>query len=203
MSTACYGVNIHNALNEDDPAFIGEKAVRKLIEGFSCPPNAEVEHFLKRNAIEFTKKNQSVTYLVFQPTAKEEIFVGYFTLAVKPVSIRASVLSRTMEKKLLRVSTLNRENGTYTASAYLIAQLGKNFSLPPEKRISGTALLGLADMTVKMARHIVGGVVEFLECEDTPFLLDFYARNGFKAFDRRTAASEDGEEELVQLLRFI
>ena len=54
-------------------------------------------------------------------------------------------------------------------------------------------------------KNIVGGVVEFLECEDNPFLLDFYAENGFKAFDRRTVTPSDNEHphELVQLLRFL
>ena len=108
MNTSCYAVNIRSTIDRNDNAYIGEEALNLLIDGFSCPPNLEVEHFLKHSALE-------------------------------------------------------------------------------------------------MARHIVGGVVEFLECEDNPFLLDFYAENGFKAFDRRTVTPSDNEppHELVQLLRFL
>ena len=42
----------------------GEQWVRDVIETFSCPLNPEIEKFLKKNAIDFTKKSQSVTYLV-------------------------------------------------------------------------------------------------------------------------------------------
>ena len=74
--------------------------------------------------------------------------------------------------------------------------------MPKGEQIQGTDLLNLADITVKMAQHIVGGVVEFLECEDNSFLLDFYTKNGFKMFDRRITDEEE-PEELIQLLRFI
>ena len=42
---------------------LGEHRVREVINKFSCPLNLEVENFLKKNAINFTKKSQSVTYL--------------------------------------------------------------------------------------------------------------------------------------------
>ena len=131
--------------------------------------------------------------------------MGYYTLTIKPISVKASTLSKTMCKKLERISVLDPQSGTYTASAYLIAQLGKNFSWPRAEQISGSDLLHLASMRVAQTQHDIGGVVEFLECEDHPFLLDFYAANGFRAFDRRLSASSDGEEpqEFVQLLQFI
>lgn len=50
------------ALGADDDA--GEPALDRLLSEFSCPKNPDVEHFLKNNCVEFTKKNQSVTYLV-------------------------------------------------------------------------------------------------------------------------------------------
>lgn len=152
-----------------------------------------------------TKKNQSITYLVFCNTAHKDILVGYYTLAIKPISVRASSISRTMERKLARVSTLNPDDGTYTAAAYLIAQIGKNFALPKSNRIKGVELLDLANRRIARTQYDFGGVVEFLECEDNPFLLDFYAENGFKAFDRRVTKSTDEEKphELVQMLRFI
>ena len=60
-----YAINIRKYLALGDDHEAGESALIQLLSGFSCPKNPDVEHFLKKNAIEFTKKNQSVTYLVF------------------------------------------------------------------------------------------------------------------------------------------
>ena len=43
-----------------------EQEVEKIIESFGSPQNEDVELFLKNNSIQFTKKGQSVTYLVFR-----------------------------------------------------------------------------------------------------------------------------------------
>ena len=61
--------------------------------------------FLKKNAVEFTKKSQSVTYLVFSVESKE--LLGYFTLALKPLSVRGETVSKTTKRKLLRISELD------------------------------------------------------------------------------------------------
>ena len=42
----------------------------RVLSGFSCPKNQDVANFLKKNAVEFTKKSQSVTYLVFSGKAR-------------------------------------------------------------------------------------------------------------------------------------
>ena len=57
-------INIREYLIRDNSNEIGEADLKEAISDFSCPRNPDVEHFLKNNAIEFTKKNQSVTYLV-------------------------------------------------------------------------------------------------------------------------------------------
>ena len=44
---------------------------------------------------------------------------------LKPITVNAENFSNTMKRKIARVSELDEENGTYTLSAYLIAQLGK------------------------------------------------------------------------------
>lgn len=51
----------------------------------------------------------------------------------------------------------------------------------------------------------VGGVMEFLECEENKFLMDFNTRNKFKMFDVRTTVPTHGEEphQLNQLLKLI
>ena len=60
--------------------------------------------------------------------------LGYFTLALKPLTIRGETVSNTTKRKLLRVSELDVKSDTYTMSAYLIAQLGKKLCRWQEQR---------------------------------------------------------------------
>jgi hypothetical protein len=95
-------INIRDylALGNDDKA--GEPMLARVLSGFSCPKNQDVANFLKKNAVEFTKKSQSVTYLVFSVESKE--LLGYFTLALKPLSVRGETVSKTTKRKLLLLS---------------------------------------------------------------------------------------------------
>ena len=54
-------VNIKTTLAEGRA---GEEYLRRVCDNFSCPINFDVEHFFRKNAIDFTKRNQSVSYLV-------------------------------------------------------------------------------------------------------------------------------------------
>ena len=191
-------VNIRSFIDKNDPAYIGEEKLNEILSEFSCPINPDVERFLLQNSIEFTKKDQSVTYLVFAQDNVE--LVGYFSITIKPISVLASSLSKTMCKKISRVSVLNEDTNTYSASAYLIAQLGKNFALPIERRIDGNALLDFALNNILRAKYFLGGVVEFLECEDKEPLIKFYTSNGFKIFNSRITKDN---LKLCQLLKFI
>ena len=86
MSDKYFTVNIRAYLDKDEPTYIGEESLYDLLSDFSCPENPDVEYFLLHNAIEFTKKDQSITYLVFD--AEDASLVGYFPLTVKPISVR-------------------------------------------------------------------------------------------------------------------
>ena len=202
MTDRYFTVNIRAYLDKDEPTYIGEESLYDLLSDFSCPHNYDVEHFLLHNAIEFTKKDQSITYLVFD--AEDGDLVGYYSLAIKPISVRNSNISKTMAKKLARVSILDEETQSYTTAAYLIAQLGKNYSLTKEKQIPGDLLLGFALETVENLKYSVGGVMEFLECEDNEFLFNFYTRNHFKPFATRLTEARHHEPRMLhQLLKFI
>ncbi len=197
-----FSVNIREylALGNDEEA--GEPALLELLSGFSCPKNPDVERFLKKSAIEFTKKNQSVTYLVV--SAEDVRLLGYFTLALKPLTIRGETVSNTMKRKLLRISELDESSDTYTMSAYLVAQLGKNFSENEGTEITGEELLKLAWDKIKEIQYLGGGMVAFLEAENEEKLLSFYRGNRFSQFDtRQTASDTDESHELVQLLRLL
>ena len=194
MHNRYFVVNIRAYLDQDGSSYIGEENLSDLLSDFSCPQNPDVEYFLLHNAIEFTKKDQSITYLVFD--TEEALLVGYFSIAVKPISVRASHISKTMAKKLSRVSVPDERTQSYTTAAYLIAQLGKNYSLSKEKQISGSVLLGFALKTISNLKYSVGGVMEFLECEDNDFLLNFYEQNHFKLFDNLPPHARDFSREL-------
>ena len=197
-----FAINIRKYLALGDDKESGEPALVKLLSGFSCPKNPDVERFLKNSAIEFTKKNQSVTYLVFSKDNGE--MLGYFTLALKSLTIRGETVSKTTKRKLLRVSELDENSDTYTMSAYLIAQLGKNYTGRRDKEITGNTLIELAWMMIEKAQYMFGGMVAFLETENEEKLLSFYRGNRFSQFDTRQAASDTDEpHELVQLLRLL
>ncbi|MCM1232925.1 MAG: GNAT family acetyltransferase, partial [Ruminococcus flavefaciens] len=156
----------------------------------------------KKSAIEFTKKNQSVTYLVFSKDNGD--MLGYFTLALKPLTVRGETVSNTTKRKLLRVSELDKDSDTYTMSAYLIAQLGKNYTGGRDKEISGNALIELAWMVIEEGQYRYGGMVTFLEAENEEKLLSFYRGNRFAQFDTRQITSDTDEpHKLVQLLRML
>ena len=87
-------INIREYLVYDNSSEIGEADLKTAVSDFFCPRNPDVEKFLKRNAVEFTKKHQSVTYLVFSNEDGE--LVGYFTIAIKPITVNASSVSNTV-----------------------------------------------------------------------------------------------------------
>ena len=123
---------------------------------------------------------------------------------MKPLTVRGETVSNTVKKKLLRVSEWDEKSDTYTMSAYLIAQLGKNFTNGADQKITGEELLALAWDKIKEIQYLGGGVVTFLEAENEEKLLSFYRDNRFSQFDiRQTASDTDESHELVQLLRLL
>ena len=194
-------INIRRYIGNENPE-LGEDELLQILSEFSCPMNPDVERFLKHSSIEFTKKNQSVTYLVF--SVADGKLLGYFTLALKPLTVRGETVSNTVKRKLLRISELDKKSDTYTMSAYLIAQLGKNYSENDGKMITGAELLELAWDKIKATQYMFGGMVTFLEAENEEKLLSFYRNNRFSQFDtRQTVSDTDESHELVQLLRLL
>ena len=195
-------INIRDYLALGNDKKAGEPMLARVLSGFSCPKNPDVERFLKKSAVEFTKKSQSVTYLVFSVESKE--LLGYFTLALKPLSVRGETVSNTMRKKLLRISELDEDSDTYTMSAYLIAQLGKNYTNGLNNKITGRELIELAWAVIEDAQYMLGGIVTFLEAENEEKLLSFYRDNRFSQFDtRQTISNTEESHELIQLLRLL
>lgn len=182
-------------------AELGEDDLHQVLSEFSCEKNPDVERFFKEQSIEFSRKHQSVTYLVF--STDDAQLLGYFAITIKPITVNAEPFSGHAKKKLARVSELNDQNDTYTLAAYLIAQLGKNFSDVANERITGAELLGLAMEQVRQLQYLAGGMVVFLEAEPHETLLMFYQTNGFQKFASRQTKGADKQHELVQLLKIL
>lgn len=170
---------------------IGETNLKQFLSDFYCPRNKEIQHFVRNNAYEFARKKLSVTYLVMN---EDNCIVAVFTLAYKAVEIGNTGLSNSKRKKMNRYANLDLESDSHTVSAFLIAQFGKNFALDAEKRLNGNVLMDF--------QHEIGGGVVFLECEDSPKLLDFYQseKNGFIPFNERYSISDN--TKYVQLFNF-
>jgi hypothetical protein len=195
--------NIREYLSVKDDMELGEGKLESILSEFSCEKNPDVERFFKEQSIDFTKKNQSVTYLVFEN--EDATLVGYFTLAIKPISVNAAGFSNTMRRKIARVSELDESTGTYYLSAYLVAQLGKNYTDGANEKVAGEQLLQAAVETIKELQYMAGGMVVFLEAEDEPELINFYEKeNGFKRFDtREVKAGTDNAHSLIQFLKVL
>ncbi len=193
--------NIREYLNGQNDG-LGEDDLIQVLSEFSCERNPDVEKFVKEQSIEFAKKQQSVTYLVFSTEDAE--FIGYFAITIKPITVNAEPFSNTAKKKLARVSELNEQNHTYNLAAYLIAQLGKNYHNGVNERITGEELLGLAIKQVQQLQYLAGGMVVFLETSNEEKLLSFYKDKGFQQFDSRLSESAEHEpHELIQLLKIL
>lgn len=194
-------VNIREYLDSHGDIEIGERALAQLLSDYSCPLNVDVEQFLKNQAVEFTKKNQSVTYLVFSD--EDASLLGYFTLTVKSIIVDVGVFSNSVKRKISRVSEQTGEGNTYQLAAYLIAQIGKNYTNGLNRRISGEELMGLAINQIRYLQYQLGGMVVFLEAEPKEALMEFYQKkNGFLPFDTRETSNRQKESHtLIQMLK--
>ena len=176
---------------------VGKEALEGLLQNFSCPLNWEIEDFLRTKAIDFAVKKISMTYLVFN---EDNDLLGYYTLTHKSVTIPKENLSKTTQRRIERFSSLDTDANSYQASAFLLAQLGKNLSIDTGKGIKGNELLKCSLDVLKKVQHLIGGGIIFLECEDKPKLIDFYQQNNFRPYNMRTASDGVAYHQLLSLL---
>lgn len=177
---------------------IGEENVTVILSDFSCPVNKEIENFVRYRSVEFAKKKMSITY--FLMNADGEI-AAIFTLTHKAVEIGSAGLSAAMRRKLMRYAQPDAGTNSYTVSAFLIAQFGKNDGFKGKGTLSGNMLMDNAFEILERVQRDIGGAIVYLECEDRPKLLEFYQndKNRFKIFGERFSAME--QTKYVQLLK--
>ena len=190
-------VNIIDCLKNKIEGF-GEAELKRALSAFSSI-DPRVETFLKNSAEEFSRQRKSVTHLVFSNDRAK--LVGYFTLTIKSLTVDAKRISKTTARALKKTGSFDVERNAYTAGAYLIGQLGRNFAPSLKNKISGNELLEVALHLLKGIQNDVGGLIVFLEAQDNDKVLSFYGSNGFREFDRRVASSSDGE--LIQLIKVL
>lgn len=179
---------------------IGEDALSGILSDFSCPKNPEIETFVKNKAIDFAKRKISITYLVIDDDSSE--ILSIFALTHKALDINSEALSSTSRKKLSRFAQFDENNSSYTVSAFLIAQFGKNYAVSQPEDWNGIRLMEKAFETLEKVQRQVGGGVVYLECEDNEHLLSFYQNenNRFHPFNERY--SDVDNTKYIQLLRF-
>ena len=189
---------------------LGEDSVREILSSFSCPLNKDVEQFMRSKAIDFAAQGWSQTHLVMASYKQSPVMVGYLTLANKYISISAKMFqsrSSTLRRRIAKFATYNAEAKSYILTAPLIAQLGKNYSDGYDKLITGDELLAFACEKISRVQYDLGGRFAYVECEDKPQLVEFYARNGFCKFDTRKLDPDETDtlygEYLVQMLKYI
>ena len=178
---------------------IGEEEVQSILSDFSCEKNMEIEVFVRKNALDFSKKKMSVTYLVFNEDTE---LAAIFALTHKAVQIGNDGLSKTAKKKMQRFAQLDEESNAYVISAFLIAQFGKNSGYHGEP-LSGNHLMSIVEDVLVQVQKQIGGSVVYLECEEKEVLLNFYQKeeNGYRIFDDRFSLVDN--TKYIQLFKFI
>lgn len=186
---------------------VGEERVDEILKTFSCPLNFDVEEFLHRKAVAFSKSGIAKTHLVFASYKNNYEIAGYFSLAGSKsfvVSAKSKAISRKIRERIRRFATYDNKLKQYNIPAPLIGQLGKNANYP--NLISGSELLQLACDKIKQVQLDVGGKFAYLECENVPKLVEFYQKNGFVLFGERELDADEKNlktHTLLQLLKYL
>lgn len=185
----------------------GEADVKARLSEFSCPLNPDVEYFIKQKAIEFTKQGIASTHLVYASYKDKPVLVGYYALANKTVTLKASIMrSRKWRSRISKFAEYHPELKSYILAMPLIGQLGKNYANGYNKLIIGDDLLEIACEKVRSAQFVLSGKLVYLECEDNEKLVAFYERNGFSEFNKRQLegdeTSNDGKGYLLQMIKY-
>lgn len=194
-------INLDDMITE-----LGEDMVKHILLNFYCPLNKDVEYFLHTKAVEFSKHSIAKTHLIFCSYKSKMELIAYFSLANKSIHLNPKALSKTLRKKIVKFGRYNSSIKKYIVTAPLIGQLGKNYKFKEQKLISGDELLKIACDKIQEMQSIVGGRIVYLECEDKPYLKQFYSENGFIEFGKRKLDSDETNlsgEYLVQMLKYL
>lgn len=186
---------------------VGKDVAQRQLSDFSCPVNPDIEDFARNKAIIFPQQGIASTHMVFTSYMDKDVFIGFYALTNKAFTIRkANIPNSKWHKRLSRFSEYNKDTKCFMLSLPLIGQLGKNYANGFNKLITGDELLMLACEKIKKMQSDFGGKIAYLECEDIPFLIEFYQSNGFVPFGKRVTGPADAglikTDHLVQMMRY-
>lgn len=138
----------------------------------------------------FENKGISRTYLILNDRGE---IIGYFSLSIKEISL-TSIPSKSKIKKIDGLS----KNAT-SAKAFLIGQIGKNFSIE-NNPLSMQKILEEAYAYIHKAQEIIGGRMILIECENVDKLIKLYEDHGFTKIEMESNPDEDS---LIQMYNMI
>lgn len=144
-----YAKNILEMLEIED-----EERIKSFLQTFSSPINPKIEKFVRDKAIDFARRKIAITYIVSD--LDDGQILGFVALTHKAVLIPSSNLSKTSRKRLERFAQLDEASGEYMASAFLIAQFGKNYGIDNGTRITGSQLMDITNDILLSIQHQIG-----------------------------------------------
>ena len=166
---------------------VGEDKVSLLLSTFTCTADADAEYFLKNKAIMHDRESISRTYLMLDSESEKAVVKGYFTLAVKCLTIGEK---NTIPNKLWKLMNVN--NGV--AQSYLLGQLAK---ADGTEKGFGKTMIERALYNFDEGKLLFGCRTVRLDCKDEPKLMEYYVSCGFE-FMRR-----DEKRNLNQMVMII
>lgn len=199
-------ISLENMINE-----VGESTTKSILSDFSSPKNKDVEYFLHEKSFEFLKLGITKTFLLFSSYKDKPVLLGYFAICMKVAVVPQKALTANIRRKVFHFSSRNpnnpRSKNNFELPIPLIAQLGKNYSVPKEVSITGDELLKMACDKVKEAQTITGGKFVYLECGEIDKLKTFYESNGFVCFAKRLRGKEEtemvNEKYYLQMIKYL
>ncbi len=183
-------------IEEFDFEPITSELVASLSGLFSCHKDPDVMKFFSEQAINFSLKNLSKTFLI----KGHKGYLGFFTLSQKSINIDAEMfasLSKTKQKSLASgfhtIKAKRVEQGRAYTTFYLIAQLAKN-ELIEGNPLTLNDILGFCYDICREAQQLVGGKLVLVECKSSvPKLRALYESHGY------TYLGTDERNDLDQL----
>lgn len=168
-----------------------DEECKEVFANFLCPINSDIEHFLREKSILLQRMGLSRTYFVYAPYKGKNVLAGYFAITSKNLTIRKKVSG-----ELRRKITGFKCKEPSEVPVYLIGQLAKNYENGYNEvpLITGKELLWQALKKILEIRHLLGGRVILVECNDTQYLRRFYENNGFEFIE------QDAEDGLLKYI---
>lgn len=162
-----------------------EEIVKQLLSEFSCPENKEIEKFAKKNAFDFSKRKITMTHLLLDNNAN---VVALLAITHKSIVIDGSLLTDKDFKKLSKYALPEPDSHKFLLSAFLIAQIGKNYASDISEEKYGNDIMQAAFDIITGVQSKIGGRVVYLEFDKSKEKLnEFYTNehNRFIKFSER------------------